>query len=206
MSTEIFPTLAGLEYPVVRTPVFRTLLQESASGSETRVTLQSYPRWKWTLSFNFLRDDANNEFRTLVSFFLARKGAFDSFLFTDVDDMAVTGQLIGRGDGHSTLFPLVRSFQGFDEPVLAPNAITRLKVAGVTKTQGTDYSFGTWENGIIGSGLVGFATAPASGANITVDFSYYWPVRFVADQYDFSKFMDRLWEQKKLDIVSLKNA
>jgi uncharacterized protein (TIGR02217 family) len=205
MSTEIFPALAGLEYPVVRTPVFRTLTQLSASGNENRAALQSYPRWQWTLSFNFLRDTGVSEFRTLVSFFLARQGSFDSFLFDDVDDDAVTGQLVGRGDGHTTLFPLVRTFGGFDEPVLAPHAISRLTVAGVPKTAGTDFTFGRWENAGIGSGIMSFTNPPANGADIVADFSYYWPVRFVADQYDFSKFMDRLWEQKKLDIVSLKS-
>ncbi len=205
MSTEIFPALPGLEYPVVRAPVFRTLTQMSASGNENRAALQTYPRWQWTLSFNFLRDSGTSEFRTLVSFFLARQGSFDSFLFDDVDDDTVTGQPIGRGDGSTKLFPLVRTFGGFDEPVLAPRTVSQLKVAGVTKVQGTDFSVGSWEDGTIGSGVVSFTHAPANGAAIVADFSYYWPVRFVADQYDFSKFMDRLWEQKKLDIVSLKS-
>ena len=31
MSTEIFPALAGLEYPVVRTPIFRTLTQGNST-------------------------------------------------------------------------------------------------------------------------------------------------------------------------------
>jgi hypothetical protein len=31
-------------------------------------------------------------------------------------------------------------------------------------------------------------------------------VRFLNDQYDFSKFMNRLWEQKKLDFITLKNG
>ncbi len=125
MSSEIFPSVAGLEYPVVRTPIFSTLAQASASGMETRAALQLYPRWQWTLSFNFLRDDANNEFRTLLAFFLARQGAFDSFLFDDVDDNAVTGQAIGIGDGSTTVFQLVRSFGGFTEPVLAPDRSSR---------------------------------------------------------------------------------
>jgi uncharacterized protein (TIGR02217 family) len=205
MSTEIFPALAGLEYPVVRTPIFRTLTQASASGNENRAALQTYPRWQWTLSFNFLRDTGASEFRALVSFFLARQGSFDSFLFDDVDDNSVTAQPIGRGDGHTTLFQLVRTFGGFDEPVLAPNTVTQLTVGGIAKTRGTDFAVGSWENGTIGSGAISFTSAPANGADIMADFTYYWPVRFVADQYDFSKFMNRLWEQKKLDLVSLKS-
>jgi uncharacterized protein (TIGR02217 family) len=196
MSTEIFPSLAGLEYPVVRTPVFRTLIQETASGMETRAALQLYPRWQYTLSFNFLRDDANNEFRTLLAFFLARQGSFDSFLFDDADDDTVTGQAIGLGDGSTRVFQLVRSFGGFTEPVLAPNAVT-IKVGGVALS-GSDWSYS-------GPGQVMLNAAPGHGVGVTADLTYHWPVRFLADQYDFSKFMNRLWEQKKLDFISVKS-
>jgi uncharacterized protein (TIGR02217 family) len=196
MSSEIFPSLAGLEYPVVRTPVFRTLIQETASGMETRAALQLYPRWQYTLSFNFLRDDANNEFRTLLAFFLARQGSFDSFLFDDVDDDQVTGQAISLGDGSTKVFQLVRSFGGFTEPVLAPNTVT-MKVGGVALS-GSDWSYS-------GPGQVTLNVAPGHGAGVTADLTYYWPVRFLADQYDFAKFMNRLWEQKKLDFISVKS-
>lgn len=193
MSTEVFPILAGLEYPVVRTPIFRTLIQETASGNETRAALQTYPRWKWTLSFNFLRDDAHDEFRTLVAFFLARQGSYDSFLFYDADDNAVTGQPIAHGDGSTKGFQLVRSLGGFTEPVLHPVFLT----VYVNAVPNTNWSYS-------GPGFITFAAAPASGAVITADLSHLWPVRFVADQYDFAKFMNRLWEQKKLDLISLK--
>jgi uncharacterized protein (TIGR02217 family) len=207
MSSEIFPTLAGLEYPVVRTPIFKTLIQQSASGGETRSALQLYPRWQYRLSFNFLRDDANDEFRTLCAFFLARKGSFDSFLFQDVDDCAVTNQQIGVGTGSQVQFQLVRSFGGFDEPVLAPTAVTSLTVAGIPKVEGTNFGVGDWENGVTPNGTINFfSAAPAAGAPIVASFTYRWPVRFLADQYDFAKFMNRLWEQKKLDFISLKNG
>jgi len=207
MSGEIFPTLAGLEYPVVRTPIFKTLLQQSMAGGEVRAALQSYPRWQYTLSFNFLRDDSNDEFRTLLAFLLARQGAFDSFLFLDVDDCSATGQQIGVGDGSTAQFQLVRSFGGFDEPVLAPIAVTSLTVAGVSKSQGVDYDIGGWENGVTPNGSINFHGAPPGpGAAIVASFTFCWPCRFLADQYDFSKFMNRLWEQKKLDFITLKNG
>src|SRR5579862_5714186 len=134
MSSVVFPTLAGLEYPVTRTPIFRTLVQESVSGRENRAALQLYPRWKWNLSFNFLRDDSNNEFRTLLGFYLARQGAYDSFLFDDVDDDSAVAQSLGTGNGSQTNFQLVRTLGGFTEPVLAPNVVTSVSVGGVAKS------------------------------------------------------------------------
>lgn len=198
MSSEIFPALSGLEYPVVRAPVWKTLTQTAVSGNENRAALWTYPRWQWTLSFNFLRDDANNEFRTLCGFFLARQGPYDSFLFADPDDSSVENQPLGIGNGSQTGFQLVRTFGGFTEPIFAPLTTTLfgIYVDGVLQTGG--YS-------MLPGGVIEFSTPPASGAVVTGSFGYYWPVRFVADQYDFAKFMNRLWEQKKLELISLKN-
>jgi uncharacterized protein (TIGR02217 family) len=208
MSNAIFPDFAGLEYPVVRTPIFKTLIQQAASGQENRAALQVYPRWQYTLSFNFLRDDGTDEFRTLCAFFLARRGSFDSFLYSDPDDNHVTNQPIGIGNGTQTAFQLARPFGGFDEPVLAPKLVSSVTVAGISKVDGTDYGVGGWENGISPNGTVNFfpGHVPAAGQAIVASFSYYWPVRFLNDQYDFSKFMNRLWEQKKLDFITLKNG
>lgn len=203
MSNAVFPALAGLEYPVTRTPVFRTLIQESVSGRENRAALQLYPRWKWSLSFDFLRDDANNEFRTLLGFFLARQGAYDSFLFDDADDDMATAQSLGTGTGSQTSFQLVRTFGGFTEPVLAPNAVTSVTVNGTPKSFGPDYSVSLW--GAAQPGVIVFTSPPAVGAAIAASFTYYWPVRFLADDNDFSKFMNKLWEQKKLEFESVKN-
>jgi uncharacterized protein (TIGR02217 family) len=202
MSLAVFPALTGLEYPVVRTPIFRTLTQETASGMETRAALMLYPRWRWTLSFNFLRDDANDEFRTLLGFFLARQGSFDAFAFEDTDDNAVTAQPLGQGDGTNRSFQLVRSLGGYTEPLLAPKGGATdvvVKVGGVALTA-SDWSYSTAT-----PGMVVLNAAPGHGVGVTADINYYWPVRFLADQYDFAKFMNRLWEQKKLDFISVKN-
>jgi uncharacterized protein (TIGR02217 family) len=198
MSLEIFPSLAGLEYPVVWTPVAgRTLIQTSVSGKENRAALWTYPRRQYQLSFNFLRDNASDEFRALVAFVLARQGAYDSFLFDDPDDNAVTGQSLGEAAAGQTAFQLIRSFGGYVEPILAPNAVSAVYVNGVTV--GSAFSVNAQ------GGTVTLFSAPPAGALITADFTYYWPCRFLADQYDFSKFMNRLWEQKKLDFITLKN-
>ncbi len=196
MSNAIFPALAGLEYPVVRTPIFKTLTQQSSSGEENRVALWTSPRWQWTLSFNFLRDGANNEFRTLVAFFLERRGSYDSFLFSDPDDNSISGQTLGTGDGTTTSFQLIRNFGGYIEPVLAPDSSNIAVSVGGSPT--TAYNLET-------GGVVQFTTPPPAGAAVTATFGYFWPCRFLADQVDFSKFMNRLWEQKKLDFISLKN-
>jgi hypothetical protein len=143
MSSQVFPTLAGIGWSVKRLSSWKTRVQEAISGKETRLADWSSPRWSYELVFDFLRQaNANqqsasfagqtyNEFAQLAGFFNARQGMFDSFLFTDPDDNTVASQPLGAGDGATLAFQLVRAFGGFAEPVLAPNAVTAVKLAGV---------------------------------------------------------------------------
>ena len=108
-----------------------------------------------------MRDDSNNEFRTLLGFFLSRHGSFDSFLFDDVDDHAISNQSIGTGNGSTAQFQLARTMGGFVEPILAPNIVSSVAVAGVPKILGVDFTVGVWESA--GPGIVTFASPPASG-------------------------------------------
>jgi uncharacterized protein (TIGR02217 family) len=136
MSTAVFPVLTGLGWDAPRTPIWNNTLQENVSGKETRLALWTYPRWQWDLTFDVLRQGtvhgaAYTEFSQLAGFFNQRQGQFDTFLYTDTDDNSVTTQSIGSGDGSTTAFQLVRTFGGFVEPVLAPNAVSAVYLAGV---------------------------------------------------------------------------
>lgn len=122
MSNAVFPALPGLIYPVTKTPMWRTKVQESTSGKETRIGYWSYPRWKYEIGFDVLRSGALTELQQLAGFFNARNGSFDSWLFDDPDDNAVVDQSLGVADGVQTTFQLARALGGYVEPVLAPKA------------------------------------------------------------------------------------
>src|SRR5271155_1719085 len=140
MSTAILPSLAGLGFDVTRTPVWDTTVQQAISGKETRIARQTYPRWKWELSYNVLRSSASyGELQQLAGFFNARQGMFDTFLYQDADDNAVSAQVIGTGDGATTAFQFLRTFGGFIEPVLAYNVVSTVYLNGVAQS-GSTYS------------------------------------------------------------------
>jgi uncharacterized protein (TIGR02217 family) len=139
MSTSVFPTLAGLGWDVERDEVWNNEIQTAYSGKETRTKYWPYPKRSYELVFNFLRNgtiglNAYTEFSQLYAFFNLLGGNYDTFLFTDVDDNSVSGQLLGVGDGTTLTFQLVRSFGGFTEPVLAPHTVTKVFVDGVDQT------------------------------------------------------------------------
>jgi hypothetical protein len=87
MSQAVFPSLPGLRWNVSRAPQWATKIQRSSSGKETRIAYMTAPIWRWVLQFEFLRQDATyTELSQLVGFFNARRGQFDSFLYTDPAD------------------------------------------------------------------------------------------------------------------------
>lgn len=206
MSNQVFPAFAGLGWSVTRTPSWKTRVQTSISGKETRIADWSYPRWQWDLTYDFLLQGTLNsqtraDFANLAGFFNARQGMWDSFLYQDSDDNAVTGQVIGTGDGITATFQLIRTFGNFIEPVTAPNSVSSIYLGGVRQSSGS-YSVAGW--GAASPGLVTFTAAPGAGVSIAADFTYYFPVRFVADQQNFEKFMQALYRAKKVPFISIK--
>jgi uncharacterized protein (TIGR02217 family) len=201
MSTAVFPTLPGLGFSVIRTPIWSNQIQQSVSGKKTSVALWSYPRHRWTLTYNYLRGDASlAEFQTLFGFFNARQGQFDTFQYQDADDNAVTGQQIALGDGATTAFQLYRVFAGNAEPIYAPHTVSKVYVDGVDKPG--HWTVTSW--GDAAPGIVTFDSAPASGKAITADFTYYWPCRFTTDLQDFEKFLFQLWKANGISFESEK--
>lgn len=202
MSTQILPSLVGLGFDVVRTPLWDTTVQASISGKETRIARQVYPRWRWELSYNVLRSSASyNELQQLAGFFNARQGMYDTFLYQDADDYAVTGQQQGIGNGTATTFPLIRSFGGFIELALAPKTVSAVYINGVLQSSG--WSVTGW--GSASPGVLTFVSPPANGAAITADFSYYFPCRMAADSVSFTLFLSQHYRAKKFSFISVKN-
>ena len=194
MSDAVYPTLPGLAWSVFKMPKWKTLIQASVSGKETRAALQAYPIYKITVTYEFLRSSvAFPELQTLMGFFNLRQGSFDNFLFTDPNDSSVVAQNIGTGTGALTKFQLTRTYGSFTEPVMNVNGTAQIYVNGVLKTAGSDYTIDTL-------GMVTFATAPISTAAITWTGSYYHRCRFNADEYDFENFMYQLWTLKKVEL------
>lgn len=206
MAYPVFPSLAGLGWPVVRTRTGKTLVQEATSGKETRVQLWTYPRYKWSLQFDVLRTDAAlAEFQTLMGFVNQVAGQAQPFLYTDPDDQQVTAQNIGTGDGATTQFQLVRILGGFTEPVQAigPGNGT-LSVNGSALTYGTSAGQWHWNNDFGLGGTLTIVTAPAAGAAITWTGSYYWLCRLLSDDAAFSADMQGFYSLKKLEFQQVK--
>jgi uncharacterized protein (TIGR02217 family) len=196
-----FPVLAGLKFDSKKTPIWKTGIQESASGIEQRATRWSYPRWKFSLTFEFLRDDSNAEFQTLVSFFNSMKGMYDYFYYSDPSENSETAQGLGTGNGTQTDFPLVKSLGSFVEPVFHAPTVTAVYKDGVVQATGWTL---VASSGGYGNDTIRFSSAPANGVVITADFTFVYVCRFDADEVEFNYMMKTFWECQQLDFKSVK--
>ena len=199
MSNATYPMSIPGMLPTASTwPRFATKVQGAVSGRETRAAFMQYPLWDVTVGYEFLRSSAAFvELDTIVGFFGARKGSWDSFLIAVPNDQACTDMAFATGDGTTRVFQLTRARGAggfsFTEPVMNVNALTNIKAAG-SVVSGANYSVGS-------TGLVTFTTAPANGAALTWTGTYYFRCRFTKDQAEFNKFMQDLYELKKVDMV-----
>lgn len=198
MSDEIFPKLIGISWDITKTPEFYTISKTSPSGVDVVASLSGYPRWNFTLSYEFLRDTGTDgELQKLVGFFLQRRGNVQDFLLLDDTDHIIENpQNIGVGDGKTTEFQLIRNYGGFIEPVFGTvSGTVHIFGGGIEITDGVT---------INAKGLVTFATAPTSGTVLSWTGEFYYRVRFKESSVEFSNFAYKLWEAKTVELVSVK--
>lgn len=197
MSNEVFPNLLTLTWDRVKKPTWNTLIKTAASGKEYRSALWSYPVWNFTLSYDLLSNSEGliSDFQKIISFFNARRGAYEDFLFEDVTDNHGEAVCIGIGDGINRQFQLLRKLGGWVEPVKNLKGSPLLYVDGVKQESGFTVNQ---------SGLVTFKFAPAENVEITATFDFYYRVRFAQDEAEFNQFLYNLYELKQLELKGVK--
>jgi uncharacterized protein (TIGR02217 family) len=215
----VYPNVRGLTWKITRSPKWDTLVQRMSSGKEFRVQYWVYPLWTWQLEYGYLKDNPSDlplgysatDLAVLQGFFNQMAGQSQVFLFDDFNAGETAGagqwdsvanQAIATGDSVTTTFQMIRTSGGFPEAIQQPwpNSSSKppvVKVAGATKSYGTDYS-------IDATGNIIFTSAPTTGQAITASFSYYWPVRFGTDELDFEAMMYQLRSLKKVTLQQVR--
>jgi len=106
--------LPGLTFSVHKKPAFNTRISKGSSGFEVRNALQEFPAWDFELTYDFLEDrsGAESSLKTIMGFFLARQGSFDSWLFKDPDDYLCVQSTCATLDGATTTAYFCREMTG----------------------------------------------------------------------------------------------
>lgn len=198
MSNLIFPALDGLRPNPSRTAIWKTGIKESASGKELRAARMSAPRWRYSLSFDVLRETSGyTELQQIVGLFNQCRGSWDNFLYRDPEDCTVTGQQFGTGDGTRTQFQLVRSWGAFVEPVTALNGTPAIYRAGNLQGSPVNYT-------ISPDAIVSFSSPPGIGEALTWTGNFYWRCRFTRDELEYERFLEDLYEARRVEFITVK--
>ncbi len=205
MSNLVFDPLLPYGYSVFKIPTWATRTQRAMSGRELRRPDYANPIWNFRLTFEILRDrqigevgggGLTSEIRRLMDFFNQLSGAYDTFLYADPTDFSVVDESLGTGDGARTEFQLVRRLygNGFPEAIIAPHAITNVKVNGsVTAAYTLDSN----------TGIITFTSAPAAAATITATFTFYFRCNMMTDLAEFENMLVLRWRLGELRFKSV---
>jgi uncharacterized protein (TIGR02217 family) len=177
---------ASLSFGSVGGPERRTEIVTLANGFEERNTPWAHSRRRYDAGLGLRSLD---DVETLIAFFEARTGQLHGFRWKDWSDFKSCApsanpgpedQLIGTGDGVTTVFQLQKTYvsglQSYTRPIRKPVAGTVLvAVAEDPKIESLEFTVD------VETGEVTFVLPPQLGTRITAGFEFDVPVRFDTD-------------------------
>ena len=198
----LFPLEIGRE--ATGMAAFSTNVVTTLSGHERRNSDWADARLSYDVGPG-VRDEV--ELSVLLDFFRARRGAAIGFRFTDPFDFSsnamtnaptVLDQVIGRGNGLQTEFPLIKTY-GADGQL---RRITRPKTGVLVAVDGIasiDWVLGE-------GGIIQFDTAPAAGSNVTAGFTFDVPVRFADDRIEVARAAFGAGDIPSVPLIEIREA
>ncbi len=165
-------------------PVRKTEIVTLGSGFEERNAVWANSRRAYDVGYGVKTLD---DLHAVIAFFEARMARLTGFRLKDFSDfkscapgasVSAADQPIGTGDGATAAFQLVKTY------ISGPSSwLRKIKkpVAGsvIVAVNGTVQTIGVTVDTT--TGIVTFATPPASGAVITAGYEFDTPVRFDTD-------------------------
>ncbi len=155
---------------------WNTLVTKYESGKEQRRKKWSQPKRIYSVNIKGRSKEVSTQ---IWDFYNSRSGAFDTFYFTNPNEVPVSSERFGTGNGVSTLFTLAHS------PL--PSGSFTVTSAGVPKTEITDYTVNR------ATGAVTFVSAPASGDALVSTYDYSRVVRFAESNLSRELFNYQLY-------------
>ena len=177
---------ANLSFGSVGGPERRTEIVTLANGYEERNTPWAHSRRRYDAGLGLRSLD---DVETLIAFFEARTGQLHGFRWKDWSDYkscvpsgspGPEDQLIGTGDGVTTVFQLQKTYvsglQSYTRPIRKPVAGTvQIAVAEDPKIEALEFTVN------VETGEVTFVLPPQLGTRLTAGFEFDVPVRFDTD-------------------------
>ncbi len=182
-----FPT--GIALGSSGGPERRTEIVTLGSGHEQRNARWQNSRRRYDAGYGVKNLD---DLYAIIAFFEERRGALFGFRYKDPLDWkscspsqipTATDQVIGTGDGTTTVFNLTKTFgsgsASYIRPIIKPGSgSVSIGVDGNDQTDGIDYAV----DHITGEITFQPGQIPAANASITAGYQFDVPVRFATDE------------------------
>ncbi len=182
---------ANLSFGSAGGPERRTEIVTLANGFEERNTPWAHSRRRYDAGVGL---GSLNDVETLIAFFEARAGQLHGFRWKDWSDYKSCpplttptheDQLVGIGDGETTVFQLQKTYvsglQSYTRPIRKPVlGSVVVAIAADVKIEGLEFTVNPE------TGEVSFALPPDLGTRITAGFEFDVPVRFDTDSIQTS--------------------
>ena len=164
-----------ISYGVTGGPEYSTDIIMTGSGFEQRNINWQQARCKYQAAHGVKTE---SQMQRLLAFFRARRGKAYGFRFKDWLDYIGNNEIIGRGDGKTAVFQLVKNY--IDAAGYTEIRKIQKPVAGTVSVFVDGRAADDW---LIDykTGIVAFKTAPAKDAAIIASFEFDVPVRFDTD-------------------------
>jgi uncharacterized protein (TIGR02217 family) len=180
-----------------------------ANGFEERNTPWEHARRHYDAGIGLRSMD---DVETLITFFEARRGQLYGFRWKDwadfksckpTRDTTALDQEIGRGDGQTRVFRLVKTYvsgeHDYVRPILKPvNGSVKIALAGDPKVDTIEFTVDP------ATGEVTFTEAPDIDVRVTAGFEFDVPVRFDTDRITTSAATFNAGEVPSVPIVEVR--
>lgn len=207
MSDVLFPELR-IGYDLTRKPMFNTKIMTSVNGRELRASYQAVPKYEFSLNLPGLQE-RKGELQAIEDFFIARRGAFDSFLFKMPWDNEYECTFVGDGT--------TNSFQLYKGQLPLGNTQSQVAMDLDPTFWNEDDNQQFWSDNddelfwddtkitVSKSGVVQATKPLKAGHKFSVNGTFYYRCRFADDGQAFTLFSYRLWKGEVTLIGSLGN-
>ncbi len=190
---------ADISYGSSGGPAYLTDVVSTLSGHEHRNINWAQARATYNVSHGV---KTQMQLDALIAFFRARKGRAHSFRFKDWTDYQVVAQTIATGTGSQTAFQLIKYYSSGAE--IESRTITKPVAATVKIYFGSTLQTSGWTLNAT-TGVVTFASPPAGGVVVKVDFEFDVPARFDTDQLSASLDTYGVRSWRDIPIVEVRN-
>lgn len=207
MSDVLFPDLI-IGYDLKRKPMFSTKIMTSVNGRELRASYQAVPKYEFSLSLPGLQE-RKGELQEIEDFFIARRGAFDSFLFKMPFDNEYDCTFVGDSQ--------TQTFQLYKGQLPLGNTQSKVSFAADPTFWNEDNNQQFWSDNdddlfwddtkitVSKSGIIQASKPLKVGHKFSVKGTFYYRCRFADDDQSFTLFSYRLWKGDVTLIGSLGN-